>query len=89
VSPLSATALWVSMVMVCGSAVAAVRHVVSGLPSSTFAATSWRRRLSAVTVQPVRGSGAGVATAAGTARGMMCRACGSGAGSRCSTTADR
>jgi hypothetical protein len=44
--------------------------------------------LSAVTVQPVRGSGAGVATAAGTARGMMCRACGSGAGSRCSTTAD-
>src|SRR5690242_1933330 len=76
--------------MVCGSAVASVRHVVSVSPSSTFAATVVAPALSADTVQPVRGSGAGVATAAGTNRGMMCPACGSGAGagSRCSTTAE-
>ena len=72
--------LCVSMVSVCGSAVAAVRHVVAGLLSIAFAATVEPAALSAVTVQPVRGSGAGVVTATGTARGMICPACGSGAG---------
>jgi hypothetical protein len=65
------------MVRVCGSAVAAVRHVVAGSLSMALPATVEPAELSAVTLQPVRGSGAGVVTATGTALGMMCAACGS------------
>ncbi|BCJ46566.1 hypothetical protein GCM10010168_62050 [Actinoplanes ianthinogenes] len=90
-SPLTATRLPVSSATRCGSAPVPLSHAVALSPSSTRAAVDCP--LSAVTVQPVRGSGNGVVTATGTARGMMCPACGSGAAGaaagagRCSATA--
>jgi hypothetical protein len=82
----------VSTVRACGSAVAAVRQTVAGSLSIAFPAVVVPAELSAVTLQPVRGNGAGVVTATGTARGMMCAACGSRASagppaSPCRTTA--
>src|SRR5689334_19650968 len=69
-----------SMVRVCGSGAAGVAlhaecQIVAVLPSSTLPATpfscavSW---LSAVTVQPVEGSGAGTPSAAATSTGCAC-----------------
>ena len=90
--PLSATRFCVSMVSVCGRAVASVRQVVDGSLSTALPASVPLGELSAVTLQPVRGSGPTALTATGTARGMTCAACGSRAAtgksaSRCSSTA--
>ena len=68
---------WQSALVSLASAVAAVRHVVAGLLSIALPASVPVGELSAVTLQPARGSGAGVVTATGTARGITCAACGS------------
>ncbi|MFF5292127.1 hypothetical protein [Paractinoplanes globisporus] len=62
-----------SMVIMWGSLVAAVRHTVLAFPSMVLKAEDVK--LSAVTVQPLAGSGAAWVTATGTADGMMCAAC--------------
>jgi hypothetical protein len=65
----------VSIVRECGKAVSVVRQALPGSPSITFSAVDWPS--SAVTVQSVRGRGAGAATAAATIRdsGTMCPSC--------------
>src|SRR5262245_45838090 len=60
-------------------AVVVLFHAVAVLSSSALAASNPEAAVSAAAVHPVRGSGAAVVTATGTARGITCLACASAA----------